>query len=108
MKPIDIKSFLKRGAENAIKNRDLARMLGISSRDVYLLIEQERNKGELIISSPNGYYLPEVDENGKLTEDTIAGLKRFYYSQRARGIGCLKSAKSARLAIADYEKGANR
>lgn len=101
----DIKSFIPRGAENAIKNRDLSRLLCISPRDVYLLIERARNNGDLIVSSNKGYYQPEVDETGRLTEQGLAGLKLFYAVQRARGIGCLRSAKSARLAIKEYEGG---
>ena len=99
----DIIPLLKRGEENAIKTSDLVKMLNITPRELRQLVERERNNGEIILSSNKGYFLPDVDEAGKLTPKGMEEIKCFYAVQRAKGIGCLKSATSARLAIRKYE-----
>ena len=99
----DIIPLLKRGEENAIKSRDLVSLLNTTTRDLRQCVERERNNGEIILSSNKGYFLLDVDETGKPTEKGMEELIRFHAVQRAKGIGCLKSATSARLAIRKYE-----
>ena len=54
--------FLKRGKENAIPSRALAKMVGCKSvRDLRDLVAKERQQGAVILSTSRnggGYYLP--------------------------------------------------
>lgn len=56
-----VKKFLLEGEANALPMRELARLTGVSERQVRKLIERERRAGGLILSSGKGYFLPSPD-----------------------------------------------
>ena len=104
MKINSISPLLSTGEENAIQGRELTRKLNIDTRELRHRVEHERNNGILILSSNKGYFLPEKDEAGQLTDKGYAETKKYYALHSAKAIGCFKSAKCARLAIKQYEE----
>lgn len=56
-----IQAFLLEGEANAMPMRELARLVGVSERQVRKIIERERRNGSRILSSDNGYFLPSPD-----------------------------------------------
>lgn len=56
-----IQAFLLEGEANAMPMRELARLVGVSERQVRKIIERERRNGSMILSSDNGYFLPSPD-----------------------------------------------
>ena len=56
-----IQAFLLEGEANALPMRELARLVGVSERQVRKIIERERRNGSMILSSDNGYFLPSPD-----------------------------------------------
>lgn len=98
-------SLLGHGEENAIKGEDLMRLAGF--KNIRLLrecVEYERSQGAVICTSNRGYFLPERDEYGELTPKGAAEVRRFYRQQRAKGVGTLHSAKSAKKALREYDQ----
>ena len=53
-----IADFLHEGQGNPITARNLVTLTGLSSREVYKHVEQERNMGVPIIAGDKGFYLP--------------------------------------------------
>ena len=57
---------LHKGAENAITGSDLVKIIGCrSTRYLQTMISIERKNGALILSSSNGYFLPDDGEKGR-------------------------------------------
>jgi len=56
-----VQAFLLEGEANALPMRELARLVGVSERQVRKIIECERRNGSMILSSDNGYFLPSPD-----------------------------------------------
>ena len=56
-----VQAFLLEGEANALPMRELARLVGVSERQVRKIIERERRNGSMILSSDNGYFLPAPD-----------------------------------------------
>lgn len=56
-----VQAFLLEGEANALPMRELARLVGVSERQVRKIIERERRNGSMILSSDNGYFLPLPD-----------------------------------------------
>jgi len=56
-----VQAFLLEGEDNALPMRELARLVGVSERQVRKIIERERGRGAMILSSDNGYFLPSPD-----------------------------------------------
>lgn len=56
-----VQAFLLEGEANALPMRELARLVGVSERQVRKIIERERRNGSMILSSDNGYFLPSPD-----------------------------------------------
>lgn len=60
-----ISDFLKPGANNAIKAKDLERLTGYSRRELYKMIAEERKNGSLILARRDfdgGFFLPSVND----------------------------------------------
>lgn len=99
-----VAGFLGVGEANAIKGEELMTLAGFNSiRALREQVEYERNHGVVILTSGCGYFLPERDETGTLTDRGAQETRRFYAQQRAKGIGTLKSARSAGALIKAYE-----
>ena len=58
---LNVQGFLLEGEANAMPMRELARLVGVSERQVRKIIERERRNGSMILSSDNGYFLPSPD-----------------------------------------------
>ncbi|GEM_PF-1331323 len=56
-----VQAFLLEGEANAMPMCELARLVGVSERQVRKIIERERRNGSMILSSDNGYFLPSPD-----------------------------------------------
>ena len=56
-----VQAFLLEGEANALPMRELARLVGVSERQMRKIIERERRNGSMILSSDNGYFLPSPD-----------------------------------------------
>lgn len=61
MKRRGVQAFLLEGEANALPMRELARLVGVSERQMRKIIEHERKNGALILASDNGYFLPDPD-----------------------------------------------
>lgn len=69
---MNIETYLQHGEENAIFAYELARLLGVSNRDLRRIIDRARENGALILCSDRGYFFPSED-----SERATAELKRF-------------------------------
>lgn len=76
-----IADFLTEGEKNAVSLADLAFSTGLNTRLVKREVLQARLRGELILSSENGYFLPENADD----------IRRYVYARQAY----LKTARSA-------------
>ncbi len=92
-----ILDLLPRGEENALPSRDLAKLVGCKSvRDLQSLIADERDAGNLILSTcrhGGGYFQPADGEQG---QQEIAA---FIRTLRARALNTLSAIKTARKAL---------
>ena len=92
-----IESLLLQGEENAIPSSDLANLAGVkSTRELQLMIAQEREAGALILSTcrgGGGYFMPSPGEAGQRE------ISAFVATLRARAINTLRVLKAAREAL---------
>lgn len=72
-----IQAFLLEGEANAIPMRVLAKLMGVSDRQVRKLAERERDNGAFVIASDKGYFLPSAD-------NPEYELKRYIHRMDAR------------------------
>lgn len=61
IKRCGVQAFLLEGEANALPMRELARLVGVSERQMRKIIERERRNGSMILSPDNGYFLPSPD-----------------------------------------------
>lgn len=96
-----IESLLLQGEANAIASGDLVNFAGVkSTRELQLIISQEREAGALILSTcrgGGGYFLPADGEVGKRE------IAAFVATLRARALNTLKALKTAREALESLE-----
>ena len=89
--------FLKRGKENAIPSRALAKMVGCKNvRDLQALVSQERQQGAVILSTSRnggGYYLPGDTEE----------VREFIRTLDARARHTFLALRSARKYLKEIE-----
>ena len=100
-----IEGQLLHGEKNAIKHGKLMSLIG--ERDVrsfYSAVADERSMGAVILSSSKGYYLPDTDGDGNVTQAGYLELKKFCNRKRSAGISEFKAAKAARKAMREYEQ----
>lgn len=90
--------YLPKGAENAIKAPELAQKMGLKSEDeLRFLIAAERAQDALILSSGNGYFLPDDGEKGR--EEAQHYVESIY--RRAKNTFLAASGARKFLGIAD-------
>lgn len=96
-----IESLLLQGEENAIPSSELVNLTGVkSTRELQLIISQEREAGALILSTcrgGGGYFLPSPGEAGQRE------ISAFVATLRARALNTLKALKTAREALESLE-----
>ena len=99
-----IEGILRTGKENAVSANELVTLARLQSkRELRLRVAQERNS-IVIVTNSNGYFLPERDEFGILTDTGYRDTVAFYKKAQAMGISILKSTASARKAMHEYEQ----
>ena len=93
-----IHELLSHGGTNALPTADIARLLGISTRQVRKAAERERLAGNVILAGNGGYYLP--DDNPDIAQMEITA----WMAQRTSTAGTmLKTVEMARKALSSHE-----
>lgn len=94
-----IADILPKGEENAIKSEELARMAGVSTtRQLRLLVADERAAGALILSTlKGGYFMPDDGAKGR------AEITAYSRTLEARALNTLKALSPARRALRKME-----
>lgn len=95
-----IQAFLLEGEANAIPMRELAKLMGVSERQVRKLAERERNNGAFVISSDKGYFLLS-SENPKYE------LNRYIHRMDARVSSNRKALRAMKKRLEELEAQAN-
>ena len=93
---MNIERFIPEGKENAIPRSVLAVRLGLTDRQTRKLIEEARDRGELICNDGDGegYYLA----------SDLGQVERQYRKDRARALSVLKRLKTMRTMLRDAGK----
>ena len=93
---MNIERFIPEGKENAISREVLARRLGLTDRQTRKLIEEARDRGELICNDGDGegYYLA----------CDLGQIERQYRKDRSRALSVLKRLKTMRRMLRDAGK----
>ena len=99
-----IEPLLLHGEQSATYGRDLCAITGYTARNLRAQVAWERKDGALILSSDNGYFLPDEDEHG-ITPAGYAEIERFYSRIRSMAISCFTSGKVARLTLKEGKGG---
>ncbi len=81
----EIFDLLGVGEQNAIHQKDLVKLTGLSAREITYSIEYMRRSGKVILSSYNGYFKP----------DTISEVEAHINRERSRARNILKTLESA-------------
>lgn len=68
-----VQAFLLEGEANAMPMCELARLVGVSERQVRKIIERERRNGSMILSSDNGSFCRRPIASGTRYADTYTG-----------------------------------
>lgn len=95
-----IQAFLLEGEANAIPMRELAKLMGVSERQVRKLAERERQNGAFVISSDKGYFLL-PSENPKYE------LNRYIHRMNARVSSNRKAIRAMTKRLEELEAQAN-
>ena len=93
---MNIERFIPEGKENAVSREVLATRLGLPDRTVRKLIEEARDRGELICNDGNG--------EGYYRSYDICQIERQYRVDRARAMAVLKRLKTMRRMLNDAGK----
>lgn len=95
-----IQAFLLEGEANAMPMRELARLMGVSERQVRKLAERERDNGAFVIASDKGYFLPSAD-------NPEYDLKRYIHRMDARVSSNRKAIRTMRKRFDELRAQAN-
>lgn len=92
---MNITDFIGTGKENAVTRGELVAILNLPDRQVRKLIQEARDRGEIIINAQDGagYYL----------SDDVGELKRQYRLNRSRAMSVLRQQKYLRRKIREAE-----
>lgn len=93
---MDIMTFIAKGKENAISRQELCLLLGLPDRAVRKLIQDARDRGELILN--------EQDGAGYYTSDDEGELKRQYRTNRNRALSILRQQRHIRRRLRALEQ----
>lgn len=90
---MNICDFLRTGKENAITRNELVTLLGLPDRTVRKLIQEARDRGEVILNAQDGagYYM----------SNDVGELERQYRTNRNRALSILRQQKHIRRALAE-------
>ena len=88
---MDIMTFISKGKENAIKRDELCLLLGLPDRAVRKLIQDARDRGEIILNSQDGA--------GYYTSDDVGELERQLRRNENRALSILRQQKHLRFRL---------
>ena len=89
-------SALSHGERNAISASDLCEVLGLSdTRNLRFAISEARMKGELILSTSAGYFLPDNENELKRKEE----INHYIKAMSSRAICSFRAISAAKRAI---------
>lgn len=92
---MDITNFIGVGKENAVDRFRLMDLTGLPDRRVRKLIQEARERGEIIINAQDGagYYI----------SDDISELRKQYHANKNRAMSILRQQKYLRRKIHEAE-----
>ena len=93
---MDIMTFIAKGKENAISRQELCQLLNQPDRVVRKLIQEARDRGEVILNDQSGA--------GYWTSDDEGELKRQYNTNQRRARAILRQQKYLRRRLRALEQ----
>ncbi len=90
----EIYGLIGTGEQNAIHQKELVKLTGLSVREITISIEYLRRSGKVILSSCNGYFKPE----------TMAEVNAHINRERSRAKNILKTLET----VEEYKKKVER
>lgn len=93
---MNIERFIPEGKENAVSREVLATRLGLPDRTVRKLIEEARDRGELICNDGDG--------EGYYRSYDICQIERQYRVDKSRALAVMKRLKTMRRMLNDAGK----
>ena len=93
---MNIERFIPEGKENAVSREVLATRLGLPDRTVRKLIEEARDRGELICNDGDG--------EGYYRSYDIGQIERQYRVDRSRAMSVMKRLKTMRRMLSEEGK----
>ena len=88
---MDIMTFIAKGKENAISRQELCVLLALPDRTVRKLIQEARDRGEIILNAQDGA--------GYYTSDDVGELERQYNTNKNRAMAILRQQSHIRKQI---------
>lgn len=88
---MDIMTFIAKGKENAISRQELCTLLALPDRTVRKLIQEARDRGEIILNAQDGA--------GYYTSDDVGELERQYNTNKNRAMSILRQQRHIRKQI---------
>lgn len=85
---LKIMDYIAKGRENAIKRDELVRLLNLPDRIVRKMIQEARDRGEIILNAQDGA--------GYYTSDDLGELERQYNTNQRRALSILRQQKYLR------------
>lgn len=93
---MDIMTYIAKGKENAISRQELATILNLPDRTIRKLIQEARDRGEVILNAQDG--------KGYYTSDDEGELKRQYKTNRNRALSILRQQRHIRRRLREIEQ----
>ena len=93
---MDIMTYIPKGKENAIPRQTLVFLLCLPDRRVRKLIQEARDRGEVILNAQDG--------RGYYTSDDIGELERQYQTNRNRALSILRQQKHIRRRLRELKQ----
>lgn len=93
---MDIMTYIPMGKENAIGRQELVYLLNLPDRTVRKMIQDARDRGEIIINAQDGA--------GYYTSDDEGELKRQYNTNQRRALSILRQQKHIRRRLLEMEQ----
>lgn len=93
---MNICDFIGIGKENAVSRKQLHTLTGLDDRDVRKLIQEARDRGELIVNDGSGA--------GYFVSRDLSALKRQYSTNRSRALSILRQQRHLRRVIRVLEQ----
>lgn len=93
---MDIMTFIAKGRDNAISRQELCQLLNLPDRVVRKMIQDARERGEIILNDQSGA--------GYWTSDDEYELKRQYHTNQQRALAILRQQRHLRQRLRTLEQ----